>query len=204
LPIICLVTGNRNDPSSTVNLIAAAGAAGVDIVQIRERNLDDRALLDLTRRAVAATRETACRIVVNERLDVALAGGASGVHLRGNSFAGSRVRGIVPEGFLIGRSVHGVAEARAIAREGACDYIVFGTVFSSVSKPAGHPVAGLDALAAVCDAVELPVLAIGGITRQNAGDAASAGASGIAAIGLFDSAQSMPLTVAALRRAFDT
>lgn len=187
-----------------MDVIAAAGAAGVDIVQIRERNLDDRALLDLTRRAVAATRETACRIVVNERLDVALAGGAAGVHLRGDSFAGSRVRRIVPERFLIGRSVHGVAEARAIAREGACDYVVFGTVFPSLSKPTGHAVAGLDALAAVCDAVELPVLAIGGITRHNAGDVAAAGASGIAAIGLFESAQSMPVTVAALRRAFDT
>jgi thiamine-phosphate diphosphorylase len=204
LPIICLVTGNRGGASSIVDLIAAAATAGVDMVQIRERDLDDHALLDLTSSAVAAARGTACRIVVNERVDIALAGGASGVHLRGNSFAAARVRGIVPEGFLIGRSVHGVAEAKAIASEQACDYIVFGTVFSSASKPAGHTVAGLDALKAVCDAVTLPVLAIGGIAPGNAREVARAGASGIAAISLFESVQSLPSTVGALRRAFDT
>jgi thiamine-phosphate pyrophosphorylase len=84
-PIICLVTDGRAREQPTLELIAAAGRAGVDLIQIRERGMDDRALLDLTRRAVELTRGTASRVVVHVRADIALAAGASGVHLRGNS-----------------------------------------------------------------------------------------------------------------------
>lgn len=203
-PLICLVTADRAREHPPLDLIAAASAAGVDIVQIRERRLEDRALVDLTRRAVAATRNGHSRVVVNDRLDVACAAGAAGVHLRGDSFPASGARRLAPTPFLVGRSVHDAAEAAEAAADGGCDYLLFGTVFRSRSKPATHHAAGLDGLEAVCRAVTLPVLAIGGITLANVRDVATAGAAGVAGISVFEDAAALARTVAALRRAFDT
>jgi thiamine-phosphate diphosphorylase len=187
-----------------IDLIAAAARAGVDVIQIRELQLDDRTLLALTVDAVAAVRGTAARVLVNGRPDIALAAGASGVHLRSHSIAASRVRTLAPPGFLIGRSVHSPAEAAVAEADGGCDYLTFGTVFASGSKPPGHPVAGIEALGRACASVRLPVVAIGGVTIDRAPAIAAAGASGVAAIGLFASAKDLSRTVAALRHAFDT
>jgi thiamine-phosphate diphosphorylase len=176
----------------------------VDLVQIREPGLDDRALVALVREALGAVSGTAARVVVNDRLDVALAAGAAGVHLRGDSMAAADVRRLAPAPFLIGRSVHGLVEALDAERARGCDYLVFGTVFESRSKPAGHPVAGAETLGRVCAAVSLPVLAIGGITVDNAGLAATSGAAGVAGIGLFSRSTDVGETVRAVRRLFDT
>jgi thiamine-phosphate pyrophosphorylase len=203
-PMISLVTGATSTASALVDVIAAAARAGIDWIQIREPGLDDRRLLALTRDAVAAVRGTPARILVNGRPDIALAAEASGVHLRANSMAASRVRPLVPREFVIGRSVHSPEEAMAAEADGGCDYLIFGTVFASASKPPGHPVAGLDALGRVCASVRLPVLAIGGVTIDRAPAVASAGAAGVAAIGLFADAADLSRTVAALRNAFDT
>jgi thiamine-phosphate pyrophosphorylase len=170
----------------------------VDLVQVRERGLEDASLLALVERLREAVAGTGARVLVNDRLDVALAGQADGVHLPGRAVACSRARAIVPEAFLIGRSVHSVEEAIAATSDGGCDYLLFGSVFESASKPAGHPVAGLEALARVCAAVALPVLAVGGITVSRAADVARAGAAGVAAIGLFASGGEL-----ALRRMVD-
>jgi thiamine-phosphate diphosphorylase len=124
-------------------------------------------------------------VVVNDRLDVALAARAAGVHLPGRAMPAVSVRSIVPGGFLIGRSVHSQGEAVEVERGGGCDYLVFGSVFASASKAPGHPVAGLEALARVCASVRLPVLAIGGITLARVPEVARTGAAGIAAVGLF-------------------
>jgi thiamine-phosphate pyrophosphorylase len=166
-------------------LAATAARAGVDVVQVRERGLEDRALLAIAKAVRLAIAGTHARLVINERIDVALAAGADGVHLPGSSVTCGQARTIVADGFLVGRSVHSVADAIAAEGAGGCDYLVFGTVFESESKPAGHRVAGLGALAEVCAAVRLPVLAIGGITPARVPDVVKAGASGIAAIGLF-------------------
>ena len=195
VPVICLVTSGQG---SAPSFIREAASAGVDLVQLREPLLDGRALLSLARAAVEETSGTSCHIVVNDRLDVALAGGTSGVHLRANSFAADRVRRVTRPGFLIGRSVHGVSEAVSVTESGGCDYLIFGTVFPSASKPAGHQAAGLDRLQAVCRATPLPVIAIGGITIANAPDALAAGARGVAAIQLFRTGPIAPL-VARLR-----
>jgi thiamine-phosphate diphosphorylase len=204
-PLLCMVTpGDGETGSSLIAAIVAAANAGVDLVQIRERHLDDRQLLLLTRAAVAALSATATRVLVNDRLDVALAAGAAGVHLRSDSFSAEAARRIAPPGFLIGRSVHSEQEALDTEAVGGCDYLVFGTVFPSTSKPAGHPTAGLDALRRVCERVRLPVLAIGGIAPHMAGSLRRAGASGLAAIGLFRSATDMPATVRDVRSAFDS
>jgi thiamine-phosphate diphosphorylase len=165
-----------------VRLVAAAGEAGIDLVQVREPSLSDEALFRLVERIVARTTPH-CRILVNERFDVALAAGAAGVHLRASSLVASRVRRVVPRGFLIGRSVHSNTEIRDACEDGAVDYLLFGTVFPSASKASGQPAAGTAALAAAVKAAEVPVLAIGGITMERIPQVAETGAAGAAAIG---------------------
>jgi thiamine-phosphate pyrophosphorylase len=203
-PIICLVTAGHGREHALLDLIAEAAQAGIDLIQIRERGLDDRALLNLTRHAVEATRGTASRIVVNDRVDVALTARASGVHLRGDSFAAGGIRALAPPGFLIGRSVHDPAEAAAVESGGGCDYLLFGTVFPSTSKPPTDPIAGPGALREVCTRVGIPVLAIGGISIENVRQVAACGAAGIAAISLFERGDPIAATVSMLRRRFDT
>jgi thiamine-phosphate pyrophosphorylase len=189
-PIFCLVTDGRRtlrEPGNVdelVKLVGDAAAAGVNLVQVRERNLDDRQLLALTRSIVHAVEGTAARVVVNDRVDIALAGGADGVHLRGDSPPAGSVRAMVPGGFLIGRSVHSEAEAITAAGTGV-DYLILGTVLSSASKPAGTAWLGLEALKRAAGGIQVPLLAIGGITAADVGGLAAAGAAGFAAIGLF-------------------
>jgi thiamine-phosphate diphosphorylase len=163
----------------------------VHLVQIRERDLDAGPLMRVVGSCVAAVRGTRTRILVNDRLDVALAAGAHGVHLRADSFGALRVRASAPGPFLIGRSVHSVEDAVAAAREGGLDYLIFGTVFETASKP-GRPPAGLAGLAAVAQCTPLPVLAVGGITRERIDDVMAAGASGVAAISMFDTPGRVP------------
>ncbi len=162
-----------------------AADAGIDLIQVRERGLSDRDLLRLVAENLAAVRHTAARVLVNSRIDISLAAGAHGVHLPSSAPPASRVRRITPDDFLIGRSVHSQAEAEAAQADGGCDYLTFGTVFATTSKPADHPIAGLATLRAVCHAVRLPVLAIGGIARERMPEIAQARAAGMAAIGLF-------------------
>ena len=192
-PIIMAVSdrtrlGAGDDDAACTRLVqwaAAVAAAGVDLIQVRERGLTDRRLGALVRAVVDATRSTAARVVVNERTDVALTCEAAGVHLPSAAPGCVRIRSSVPEGFLIGRSVHASDLATRPQSEEACDYVLFGTVFASASKGEGHPVTGASALAAACESLTRPVLAIGGVNVATAEDAARAGAAGIAAIGLF-------------------
>ena len=191
-PIFCLVTDRRRlcagcgDHDARRCLIAQvreAVAAGIDLVQIREREMEAAHLADVVSQAVAAARGSATRIVVNDRLDVALACGADGVHLRADSVPPARVRALVPPGFLVGRSVHAADEAAQVAPD--VDYLIAGTVFPTASKPGAGRWLGDAGLAGVTHAVAVPVLAIGGVTIELLPRVAAAGAAGIAAIGLF-------------------
>jgi thiamine-phosphate pyrophosphorylase len=191
-PVTMLVTDrrrfgrdHRDAVSAVVDQVERAAAAGIDLVQIREREIDDRLLVALVERVLAAVAPTAARVLVSERVDVALAAGAHGVHLPADGLSARDARRLLPDGALVGRSVHSEREVRAAAQAGGCDYLVFGTVFPSRSKPDGHLVAGLEGLAAACRATELPVLAIGGVTVERADAIAAAGAAGVAAIDLF-------------------
>ena len=187
-PVFCLVTDrSRLSPatdSEVVRLVGHAAAAGVHLIQIRERQADSRRLLSLTRAALGAVAGTGAKVVVNDRTDVALAAGADGVHLRADSPPAERVRSIVPTGFLIGRSVHSDVEAVSAAGTGV-DYLILGTIFPSASKSAGNRWLGPGALERAAHATAIPVLAIGGMTADKVGNIAAAGAAGIAAIGLF-------------------
>lgn len=188
-----------------VRRVAAAARAGVHLIQVRERDLDGGALARLVADCVHAVRPYRARIVVNDRLDVALAAGAHGVHLRADSMSAARARTMTPPGFLVGQSIHTSEEAARAGAEGALDYLLFGTVFPSKGKPEVPP-AGIRALAAAAAATTIPVLALGGVTARTAYGLGETGAAGFAAIGLFadDAEDRLQLTVAQANMAFDT
>jgi thiamine-phosphate pyrophosphorylase len=175
--------------ADVIGRIRATIAAGVDWVQIREKVLSGRELLGLVREAVAAGGSA--RVIVNDRLDMALAAGAAGVHL-GRESLGARdvVRwckssgGNAPADFLVGVSCHSLADAREAESAGAA-YIFFGPVFDTPSKRGMGEPQGVARLEEICRSVAIRVLAIGGVNEQNAGDCIRAGAAGIAAIRLF-------------------
>jgi len=159
----------------------AAIAAGIDVIQIRERDLEGRTLERLVAGVVSRAAGTPTRVIVNERADVAESAGAHGVHLRSDGPDVGRVRARYPR-LLIGRSIHTAAEA--IAYRDA-DYLLFGHVFATSSKP-GQPAAGVAALGdAVAAAAPCEVVAIGGIDTGRARSCISAGAAGVAAIDAF-------------------
>jgi thiamine-phosphate pyrophosphorylase len=176
---------HRNGPGG--ERIAANLADGVEMIQIREKDLPARQLAELVLRALQLPNPQGTRILVNERTDIALATGAHGVHLPADSIPPGRVRNAVPPGFLIGVSTHMLQEVEAAERSGA-DFVVFGPVFAPLSKMGQLPPRGLDELARVCFTVRIPVFALGGITFDNARLCEQAGAAGIAGITLFQQA----------------
>lgn len=179
--------------------------AGVHWVQIREKDLPARNLIDLTRSAIRAcnslSTQGAARILVNDRCDVAWAAGAAGVHAGEKSLPvqvlidARRTSGLT--NFLVGASCHSVGGAIAAAEQGA-DYLFFGPVFATPSKAGLGPPQGVDKLAQVRGAVSIPVIAIGGITLENARACREAGAAGIAAIRLFQQHGDLAEIVASL------
>lgn len=165
--------------TDSLDVAARAARDGVEMIQIRAKELGARDLAKLVRSAVTLP---GARILVNARTDVALAYGGQGIHLPAGSIAPSTWRKIVPPGFLIGVSCHTVAELEAAEREGA-DLAVFGPVFASVTKPV-VPI-GLAAFGEAVRSVRLPVYALGGVTAENAPRCIEAGAAGVAGISLF-------------------
>jgi thiamine-phosphate pyrophosphorylase len=221
-PILCYVTDRKglapadNDQNGALlKHVVNAAATGIDWIQLREKDLSAKELSSVAREAVARTKQLnernrqASRIVVNERLDVAYSERAGGVHLGEHSLPVAAVckwldaKVDLTEGdkFLVGVSCHSVQAAASAASDGA-DYVFFGPVFATPSKaPFGAP-QGLQQLAEVCRSVSIPVLAIGGITLENASDCFAGGAGGIAAIRLFQEAENLASVVTELRAKF--
>ncbi len=195
---------------AVVAQVGEAARSGVDLVQVREGSLPPAALAELVGRCLQVARGSRTRVVVNDRLDVALAVAADGVHLRGDSLDPARVRSLVPAGFLVGRSVHDRQEALDMEAASSIDYLMFGTVFPTASKPPGHVCAGADELDRVARAVRIPVLGIGGIGARTLPAVVGTGAAGFAAIDFFagrDPDAEMPRSVSAAvalaRRAYE-
>jgi thiamine-phosphate pyrophosphorylase len=177
--------------------IGAAFRAGVDWVQVREKRMPARALCGLVGRVARLPEEGAGKLLVNERLDVALACGADGVHLPADSLPAGVVRRATARNFLVGVSCHTVEEVEGAAREGA-SFAVLGPIFATPGK--GPPL-GVELLRQACGRVvplRFPVLALGGLTLENAAACLDAGAAGLAAIRLFQTAD-VATTVARLR-----
>ena len=218
-PIFCYVTDRKglaaadNDQNEALlKRVATAAAAGIDWIQIREKDLSAKELSSVTREAVTQTKQINERsrqtslILVNERMDVAYSERAGGVHLGEHSlpiadvcrWLDAKADFAERDKFLIGVSCHSVQAAASAARDGA-DYIFFGPVFATPSKAAFGQPQGLQRLAETCSSVSIPVLAIGGITLDNAADCFAAGAGGIGAIRLFQDAENLAAVVTELR-----
>ncbi|MCU1263804.1 MAG: thiE [Acidobacteria bacterium] len=207
-PITYLITGGETTAATTpstddftrlLKLISAAVAAGIYLIQLREKELSARVLYELTLRAVAFTQGSSTRLLVNDRADIAQAAGANGVHLTANSLSTEIVRRTTGSDFLIGVSTHSIGEACRARDEGA-DFAVFGPVFQTASKRNyGEPL-GLKRLAEVTFALApFPILALGGVTIDNAPDCLRAGAAGLAGIGLFHQSSDLQRVVSVVR-----
>jgi thiamine-phosphate pyrophosphorylase len=161
--------------------IAKQLARGIEIIQLRERDLSARDLLSLAETVLRIPNPGGTRLLINDRIDVALACGAAGVHLRGNAVAPRRIRKMTPGDFLIGVSCHSVEDVRRAEDEGA-SFAVLAPIFATPGK---GPALGIGPLAEAARAVKIPVLALGGMTHERVKECMDAGAGGIAGISLF-------------------
>ena len=176
--IRCCITGSP----ARLDVVARNLAVGVEWIQIRDKDLSARALFDLVTAAMKLPNPRGSKIIVNTRADVAIAAGAAGVHLPSGSPAARFWR---QPGFLIGVSCHTLEEVRQAQAEGA-DYAVFGPVFTPLSKSSVLEPRGVEGLTQAAAAAQIPVLALGGVTPENAAACIAAGAAGIAGISLFE------------------
>jgi thiamine-phosphate pyrophosphorylase len=180
------VAPSTEDFTRLLELISAAVDARISLIQLREKSMSARALYELTARAAELTAGTETKLLVNDRADIARAAGAAGVHLTSRSLPAAIVRAAFGAEFLIGVSTHSLAEARRARDEGA-DFAVLGPVFETISKRSyGDPLGLAKFKEAASELAPFPVLALGGVSLENARDCLQAGAAGIAGISLFD------------------
>ena len=164
-----------------LDAIARNLRAGVEMIQLRERDLSARELFALTQAVLRLPNPRGTKLLVNDRTDVAIAAGAAGVHLRGGSIEAGRIRTIVPGDFAIGVSCHTVEEV-AVAESEGVDFVVLAPIYVTPGK--GAPL-GLGPLEEAARRVRIPVLALGGVTAERARECRNAGAAGIAGISVF-------------------
>lgn len=196
--ILAAITDRKSLQQEPLSFIERALAAGIDWVQIREKDLSGQALFALCRRAAELPNPRRTKLFVNGRADIALAAGLDGVHLPSDAPAAADFRRCTGARLLIGVSCHNVEELRA-AEQAEADYAFYSPIFEPISKPGYGPALGLDALAKACAAVKIPVLALGGVSLQNARSCMTAGAAGVAGISLFQEATDLLEVAARLR-----
>lgn len=164
-----------------MSMVRAALDGGADVIQLRDKDLSGRDLYALAREMASLVHASRARFIVNDRLDIALAAGADGVHLGQYDLPVAAARSLSPPSFIIGASVGSVEEALAAERDGA-DYIALSPVFSTPTKDDAGPGHGLEVLREIKAAVKLPVIAIGGVNAGNVTEVVGAGADGVAVI----------------------
>lgn len=173
------------DPAAeggVVEVVRAAVEAGAPAIQLRWKNGTARQMVELAMELRQVTRLAGATLLVNDRLDVALAADADGVHLGDDDIPLSVARQVAPPGFIVGRSVDTADEARA-AEAGGADYVGAGPVYATTSKLNTGPVLGLEGIRTICRATQLPVVGVGGVAVGGAGAVIRAGAAGVAVIG---------------------
>jgi thiamine-phosphate pyrophosphorylase len=179
---LCLVTDRtRTRGRDLVTVVAECLAVGLAAIQVREKDLGAADLAGLCRRLRPLTLDAEAMLIVNDRVDVALAVGADAVQRTSMSLSVRDMIAVADKRLHIGASVHALQEAVEAESQGA-DWVVFGPVYDTPSKRAYGPAQGLDRLHAVARAVGVPVIAIGGITPERVGDVRAAGAAGVAVI----------------------
>ena len=179
-PCLCLVTDRSVvERGSLVSRVAQAVDGGVDLVQLREKDLPGGDLLRLAQE-LQQVIEGRAALVINERIDVAMAAGARGVQLGEEAVPVNLARGMLGRDYIIGRSVHS-AEGASLAQSQGADFLVAGTMYASSTHPGAEPT-GTSLVRSITEVCSLPVLGIGGITAHNLGDVLAAGASGVAVI----------------------
>jgi thiamine-phosphate pyrophosphorylase len=207
-PLLYLITSGKTTARTTpateefsnvLCLIEAAVVAGIDLVQIREKNLNAHTLYQLAASAAGITRGSATKLLINDRSDIAATSGADGVHLTTHSLPADVVRRTFGNDFLIGVSTHSAQEASG-ARRNSADFIVFGPIFETASKSEYGAAQGLSNLEKVSLEVSpFPVFALGGLTIGKVADCIRAGAQGIAGISMFDDPRQLGSIVNAIR-----
>lgn len=201
---LCYITDRHGlAPQPVISRVHEAIHSGVDLIQIREKDLPTLQLAALTETAVRCSCGTSARIVVNDRLDVAVGVDADGVHLGRESLPPEVVRRQVSQDFLIGVSCHSLDEAVRADAAGA-DYILLGPIFETPSKIAYGSPLGLEKLSETVKRIKIPVIAVGGITVEHVKMCLAAGAAGIAGIRLFQNCPSIKDRVQELREKFDS
>ncbi|NIO60235.1 MAG: thiamine phosphate synthase [Acidobacteria bacterium] len=184
-------------PRSVPEVVREALRAGAPAVQLRDKRAGAGELLERARALLPMVRDAGALLFVNDRLDVALAAGADGVHLGPDDIPVAAARAVVPSGFLVGASTDDPRRARALVADGA-DYIGCGTVYSTATKQDAGAVIGLSGLQSVAEAVDVPVVGIGGVTAERAAEIATTSASGVAAIAAVMSAADVGAAVRGL------
>lgn len=202
-PRLCYITDRHAlEPRPLLPFILKIIQGGIDLIQIREKDVGTGDLLQLAQAVIDHSRGTSTRVVVNDRLDVALAAGAQGVHLGVRSMPASQVRAAVPGGLWLGVSCHSLEDVRASEDAGA-DYALLGPIFETESKLRYGPPLGLEVLERAARQAAIPVLALGGVTLQRVEACVDAGAAGIAGISIFQKAESPTKRVREIREVLD-
>lgn len=192
----------RPNVPSLPQQVEQALMGGCTCVQLREKSLPDEALLPVARELARLCRRYEAPFLVNDRVELALRCGADGVHVGQSDLAAATVRQLLGPDKLLGVSAHTVAEAQSAQAAGA-DYLGVGALFPTATKPDAQLV-GLDTLRAICRAVDLPVVGIGGITQENLPQLSHTGLTGVALVSDLFSAPDIPSRCQQLRRQAET
>lgn len=199
--LIVITDARIAQPRSVFDIVSAALAAGAPAIQLRDKNASARELYEQAIRLLELTRRAGALLFINDRLDVALAARADGVHIGPDDMPVRAARAVAPHPFLIGTSTDDPAVARAAENDGA-DYIGCGAVFGTTSKDVADERIGADGLRRVVEAVRIPVVGIGGVDTGNVADVAATGAAGAAVIRGVMAAHDVAATVRQLLAAF--
>ncbi|MBL8196091.1 MAG: thiamine phosphate synthase [Blastocatellia bacterium] len=185
--------------SQLLNFCQTAAQAGIDIIQVREKDIPADKLSNFVAKLTKETKNTNAKVLVNDRLDIALSYEADGIHLPSNSFPINKVRKLVGKKFIISVAVHSIKEAQLAAKAGA-DYVLFSPIFDTPSKTIYGPALGLAALEQAVKSVKCPIIALGGINQSNAKEVLDSKVAGLAAIRLFLETSDLPKLVNELKR----